>query len=108
MTIQISALFLTWTVIIAHNFFHMKDNFRMYYFDLSMMSSKEWRISHALSHHLYPNTLWDMEIYLFEPFLAYLPKTDKTISYRLRTILTSPIVMSLSYFTQAIKRYLIC
>lgn len=41
----------------AHNFFHKKDNWRVYYFDLSPLSSYEWRISHAYSHHLFPNTV---------------------------------------------------
>ena len=42
----------------AHNFFHKKDHWRMYYFDLSLLSSYEWRISHAISHHLFPNTIF--------------------------------------------------
>lgn len=45
------------TVVGSHNFFHKRDNFRMYYMDLSPLSSYEWRISHACSHHLYPNTV---------------------------------------------------
>lgn len=31
---------LSWLAIAGHNFFHKKDNFRMYYFDLTMMPSK--------------------------------------------------------------------
>lgn len=33
-----AGIFLGFTVIAAHNFLHMKDNFRMYYFQFSMMS----------------------------------------------------------------------
>lgn len=40
---------------VAHNFFHQRNTFRMYYFDLSPLSSRYWRVSHALSHHFYPN-----------------------------------------------------
>lgn len=59
---------------VAHNFIHRKNNFRMYYMDLSMMLSREFRISHALSHHLYPNTVKDMEITAFEPNIYFFPK----------------------------------
>jgi len=45
------------TAVGAHNFFHMRDNWRMYYFDLTPLSSAEWRVSHGLSHHLFPNTI---------------------------------------------------
>jgi hypothetical protein len=36
----VSGLLLALTVISAHNFFHQKDNIRMYYFALSFMSSR--------------------------------------------------------------------
>ena len=81
----------------------MKDNFRMYYFDISIMSSKEWRISHVLSHHMYPNTIWDMEIYVIEPFLQFLPN-PKTYLYRFMLLLNIPIVWSLSFLGQGVKR----
>lgn len=35
-----SGMLLAMLTIAAHNFFHMKDNFRMYYFDMSLMSSR--------------------------------------------------------------------
>lgn len=41
----------------GHNFLHKADNWRQFYFDLSPLSSYEFRISHAFSHHLYPNTI---------------------------------------------------
>lgn len=44
-------------MVAAHNFFHKKDNWRLFYYDLGTLSSHEWRISHAYSHHLYPNTI---------------------------------------------------
>jgi hypothetical protein len=52
-----AGLILAMTVVGAHNFFHLRDNWRRFYFDLSLLSSHEWRVSHALSHHLFPNTL---------------------------------------------------
>ncbi|KRT81011.1 hypothetical protein AMK59_6161, partial [Oryctes borbonicus] len=57
----------------AHNYFHQKDNFRMYYFNFSLMSFKEWRISHSLSHHLFTNTILDLEMLFFEPLFGYYP-----------------------------------
>ncbi|XP_060523036.1 cytochrome b5-related protein-like isoform X2 [Cylas formicarius] len=69
----LAGILLGLTAIAAHNFFHQKDNFRRFYFDFSMMSSREWRISHVLSHHMYTNTISDMEISSLEPFLWYLP-----------------------------------
>ncbi|XP_044758459.1 cytochrome b5-related protein-like [Coccinella septempunctata] len=70
---SLSGVLLSYTSIAAHNFFHQRDNFRMYYFDFTMMSSREWRISHAISHHLYTNTISDMEISSIEPFFHWLP-----------------------------------
>ncbi|XP_011506370.1 PREDICTED: cytochrome b5-related protein-like, partial [Ceratosolen solmsi marchali] len=93
------AILRSWIVII------ICDNFRMYYFDLSTMSSKDWRISHGLSHHLYPNTVWDMEIYNFEPFLIYLPCHYKSFLYRLMTIIMSPITFFGTFILTGIKRY---
>lgn len=42
----------------------------------------EWRVSHILSHHLYPNTLLDIEISLHEPLLQFLPTEGKSLVYR--------------------------
>jgi hypothetical protein len=36
----VSGVLLALTVISAHNFFHQRDNVRMYYFDLSLMPSR--------------------------------------------------------------------
>jgi len=69
--------FLAFLTIAAHNYFHQKDNFRMFYFNFSLQTVREWRISHVLSHHLHTNTIDDYEISSWEPFLQYLP-IDKT------------------------------
>ena len=62
----------------AHNFFHQRDTFRRFYFDLSLFSSSDWRISHVLSHHTYTNTLLDLEISMLEPFMQFLPSPEKS------------------------------
>jgi len=40
----------------AHNFLHQRDNVRMLYMDISLFSSAEFRVMHALSHHMFPKT----------------------------------------------------
>ncbi|XP_063972451.1 cytochrome b5-related protein-like [Diachasmimorpha longicaudata] len=95
---------MAFTVIAAHNYFHMRDNFRMYYFDMCLMSSREWRITHAMSHHMYPNTIWDFEIMSLEPLLQYLPKIPATISRKI-SWLYSPIIYFVVFHSQGVKRY---
>ncbi|XP_043487730.1 cytochrome b5-related protein isoform X1 [Polistes fuscatus] len=101
----LAGAFLAWTTIIGHNYFHMRDNFRMYYFDISLMSSKDWRITHAMSHHLYPNTIWDYEIYVFEPLLNWLPNKSKNALKICLGYIYTPIAYTLSFLLQGIKRY---
>nr|XP_050863869.1 cytochrome b5-related protein isoform X2 [Vespula vulgaris] len=104
--IIIAGFFLAWTAVIGHNYFHMRDNFRMYYFDLSLMSSKDWRITHVLSHHLYPNTLWDYEMYAIEPFLKWLPDKNKNIITSFISQLSSPIIYTLTFIQQGVKSFI--
>ncbi|KAK5641848.1 hypothetical protein RI129_010395 [Pyrocoelia pectoralis] len=77
----ISGLLLTFAVIASHNYLHRKDNLRMYLFNLSLLDFREMRISHALSHHLYTNTIYDLEMSAYEPLLQYLP-VHKSLIYK--------------------------
>lgn len=79
----------------AHNFFHQRDNWRMYSFDLTTHSSHEWRITHAYSHHLFPNTINDYEVTAFEPFVQYLPK-PKSAPTRALTAVCMVVVFALA------------
>ncbi|XP_047510304.1 cytochrome b5-related protein-like [Pieris napi] len=63
----------------AHNYFHRSDSWRMYLFNFSGFSYADWRITHAMSHHLHTNTAQDIEIGLIEPFLQFMPNPDKPI-----------------------------
>ncbi|GBP19624.1 Cytochrome b5-related protein [Eumeta japonica] len=63
----------------AHNYFHRRDNWRMHLFCFSGMCYSDWRISHALSHHLHTNTLQDIELTYLEPFLSFMPYKDKSV-----------------------------
>ncbi|XP_018561157.1 cytochrome b5-related protein isoform X2 [Anoplophora glabripennis] len=92
----VAGLMLSMAAIAAHNFFHQKDSFRMYYFDFTMMLSRDWRISHALSHHLYTNTVNDLEISFAEPFLRYLP-TKKNFVVRYLSWVYSPVIFALLF-----------
>lgn len=100
-----AGLILTWTVISSHNFFHQKDNWRMKVWNLALFSYREWRISHALSHHIYTNTLHDLEISFFEPWFYWLPSSNiKSRSKSIISVIISPIVYSLLFFGEFIKR----
>ncbi|XP_015512971.1 cytochrome b5-related protein [Neodiprion lecontei] len=99
-----SGVLLTWTAITGHNFMHQRDSFRMYYMDLLLLSSREWRINHALSHHLFTNTVQDMEITAFEPFLSWLPRPDKGPFTRFVSWIISPPVYTLMIFEEGLKR----
>ncbi|XP_063225470.1 cytochrome b5-related protein-like [Bacillus rossius redtenbacheri] len=100
----LAGLFLAFLVVMAHNFVHLRDNFRMYYFDLCLMSSRDWRITHALSHHLYPNTLLDLEVTLMEPLLEWLPYETKSTTQRYISWLYSPLLYSYLFHGQLVLR----
>ncbi|XP_047108023.1 cytochrome b5-related protein-like isoform X1 [Schistocerca piceifrons] len=101
---MLAGLLLAFTAICAHNFTHLKDNLRMYYFDFSMMSSRDWRISHVLSHHLYTNTLLDLEVSMFEPWFKFLPFEEKNFFTRYVSWIYSPIVGAISFHVCCISR----
>lgn len=102
--IILSGILICYTVNAAHNFFHCRDNFRMFYFNLSFLNYKEFRISHSMSHHLFPNSLFDLEIILFEPYFCWIPNPMKTFTQRHLAWLYSPIVYGLLFLDQIIKR----
>ena len=57
---------------IGHNFFHQRDTIWRFAWDVSMFSSDDWRASHAISHHLYPNLDTDLEASGLEPFVTFM------------------------------------
>ncbi|XP_013100183.1 cytochrome b5-related protein isoform X1 [Stomoxys calcitrans] len=92
---------LCWTVISAHNYFHRRDNWRMYTFNLSMMNFCAWRISHAMSHHIYPNSYLDLELSMFEPFLCWVPNLHiKSLMMRYVSWVTEPLVYAIAMYLQ--------
>lgn len=55
------------------------------------LNFRGWRVSHALSHHIYTNTINDLEISTLEPFLQYLP-TKKNAIFKYCAWLYSPVI----------------
>nr|XP_018907182.1 PREDICTED: cytochrome b5-related protein-like [Bemisia tabaci]XP_018907183.1 PREDICTED: cytochrome b5-related protein-like [Bemisia tabaci] len=100
----ISGFFLALTAIASHNFFHKKDSWRMYYFHLSLLSVRDWRISHTLSHHSYPNTLQDMDVTGFEPFFNYLPDPRKNVISRFVSWAYYPFIYATMFHSEFFTR----
>nr|CAI5858615.1 unnamed protein product [Callosobruchus analis] len=100
----LAGMFLAWVTIAAHNYTHQKDNFRMYYFQFSLLQVREWRISHNLSHHLHTNTIDDLEISLLEPLLQYMP-TGKSPAQKFGSCLIAPLLWITYFHTPYIRRY---
>lgn len=101
----VSALFMTWVIIAGHNYFHRRDNFRMRYFNLTFMNYREWRVSHALSHHLFTNSLVDMEVMWLEPLLCWLPNPlSKGLLNRYVSWAYGPFVYALFFVVDFLKR----
>lgn len=94
-----------WVVIAAHNYFHRRDNFRMRYFNISFMNYRDWRVSHALSHHLYTNSLVDMELLWLEPLFRWIPDpAGKTFINRYISWVYGPLVYALFFIVDFVKR----
>ena len=77
----------------------------MFCWDLGVLSSHEWRITHALSHHAYTNTVIDFELSALEPFLDYRVYESKSFWYRSKLafvflLILSPFVL----FPEVVKR----
>ncbi|KAJ0178869.1 hypothetical protein K1T71_005644 [Dendrolimus kikuchii] len=87
----------------AHNYFHRTDSWRMYLFNLSGLSYADWRISHAMSHHLHTNTAQDIELSMIEPFLYYIPYKNKTLWAQLAAFYWPIIFMFSNLVLMAIK-----
>lgn len=100
----LSGVIYTWTGICGHNFFHQKDNYRMYYFNLLFMSYRDWRITHVISHHIFPNSLLDYELLQYEPILNWLPTAEKGIVQRYASWIYSPVLYVMTYYVEVVKK----
>ncbi|KAI5716526.1 hypothetical protein M8J76_008052 [Diaphorina citri] len=95
---------LTLLTIMAHNFFHRRDNWRMYYFQLSFLSVNDWRVSHALSHHLFTNTDKDLEMLLFYPWFDWFPHSRKSRVHVYLSPLYAPLIYPFIWLEQLLVR----
>ncbi|XP_062706938.1 cytochrome b5-related protein-like [Aedes albopictus] len=103
----LAGLLVAWTMNCAHNFLHRKDNWRMMAFNLAFFSYREWRVSHALSHHLYPNSKLDLEISFFEPFLCWFPSAaGKNLFQRFGSWVYGPLIYTTMCLAEVGKRLL--
>uniref|UniRef100_A0A6B2L6R9 Cytochrome b5 heme-binding domain-containing protein n=1 Tax=Arcella intermedia TaxID=1963864 RepID=A0A6B2L6R9_9EUKA len=62
---------------IGHNFFHQKDTPLRFILNITLTSSHEWRQSHAISHHHYPNSRLDAEVLGPESLFIYFCTSQK-------------------------------
>ncbi|KOB71313.1 Desaturase [Operophtera brumata] len=101
----VASLSLAWVVVASHNYIHRKTNWRMYLFSLSLWSYRDFRVSHVLSHHLYPNTLMDLEVSAFEPIVFWNPRKQPFLSHF--AILIEQIVFPFVFGMNFVKRFLL-
>jgi hypothetical protein len=69
-----------------------------------MMYYRDWRISHALSHHLYTNSLLDLELTMFEPLLQWVPHRTKSLFVRYGSWLYSFILYAILFHSSIVTR----
>ncbi|KAH8246349.1 hypothetical protein KR038_001269 [Drosophila bunnanda] len=102
---SLAGLALCWVATATHNYFHQRDSWRMYTFNLTLMNFRSWRISHALSHHVYSNSLHDLEMSMFEPFMCWVPgRQYASKMQRWVSVVISPVVYVVLFQTQIILR----
>lgn len=101
----VSSITLALLTVACHNYIHRKSNWRMYLFNMSMWSYRDFRVSHAMSHHLYTNTLMDLEISSMEPLLLYNPRRDKPLYTKLGFI-TQFFIFPTFFLLLFFKRFL--
>lgn len=77
----------------------------MLIFNLSFLSYREWRVSHAMSHHLYTNSFHDLEISMFEPFFVWLPQPNmKNFIQRYLSWFYGPLIYCILYIMEFVRR----
>mmetsp|Transcript_22344 Transcript_22344/g.32551 ORF Transcript_22344/g.32551 Transcript_22344/m.32551 type:complete len:480 (+) Transcript_22344:65-1504(+) len=100
-----SGFFLSLLAMCSHNFYHQKNSWRNYCFDLSIPSSHEWRVTHCYSHHTYPNTAYDFEVSSAVNVMNFYPVEHLTKVPGLRSIITMQIVFLLGFISMLIRRH---
>ncbi|CAF4767547.1 unnamed protein product [Pieris macdunnoughi] len=99
----VASVCLAWILVAAHNYIHRGPNFRMYYFNLALWSYRDFRVSHVLSHHLYTNTLMDLEVSGFEPIIFWNPRKERPF-YADYAIVIEQFVFPFMFILNFLKR----
>ncbi|XP_059052809.1 cytochrome b5-related protein-like [Achroia grisella] len=105
----IASLSMAWAMVASHNYIHRKSNWRMYVFNIGLWSYRDFRVSHALSHHLFPNTLMDLEISGFEPLVHWIPKRNVPIHANFAFLIENalfPFLFILTFMKKVILNFI--
>lgn len=100
---MVSGLFMMWLTILAHNFIHQRNNWRMYLMNFSLMGCRDWRVFHAMSHHMYPNSYHDLLLTMHEPLLKWIPE-KKTTTEIYFSFFVSPFLYASVFFNTFLLR----
>jgi hypothetical protein len=87
----LSSQSLAWSLNFAHNFMHQKNSWRIYAANLTLVNFRDFRVFHVMSHHMFPNTITDMEVSDFEFYLRWLPYSVKKTPAIVLSYILSPI-----------------
>jgi hypothetical protein len=101
----LAAQSMAWSANFAHNFIHQKDNWRMYTSNFSFFAWRDFRVFHAMSHHMFPNTYSDMEVLSYESHLNWIPYSNKTLIRALYSYIASPFIWTLMFPFTMVTRY---
>ncbi|XP_070507650.1 cytochrome b5-related protein-like [Chironomus tepperi] len=99
----LAGMFACFIVNAGHNFIHLKNNWRMFGCHVVFVNFREFRTFHAMSHHLYPNTVYDLETTIYEPFFKMLPIEKNTLRIMISYAM-APIVHLLSFHGALVYR----
>ena len=100
---MVSGVIMMWLTMLAHNFIHQKDNWRMYLMNFSLMGWRDWRVFHAMSHHMYPNSYHDLLVTMFEPLVKWIPE-KKTSTQKYFYFFISPFLYAGLFFLTFLLR----
>lgn len=90
--------------IASHNYLHTRDNWRMFCLNLTGLNYREWRITHVISHHMYPNTAHDLEVLHFEPLMKWIPQ-HKSELFKILSVVSAPLVWLMVADLTILKRF---
>ncbi|KAF5308056.1 hypothetical protein FQR65_LT06431 [Abscondita terminalis] len=63
----------TFLIVASHNYVHQRDNIRMFYGNTVIITPGGLRVMHILSHHLFPNSQFDLQLTCLFPMLNMYP-----------------------------------